>query len=82
MASLEKDWKHLIDIAKDGRQSVSALAVTTSQLLCAGMADLAQRELRVSDMITSMPKGFYVFLIKVDEHVVTILANQVEETLT
>lgn len=33
MASLKKDWKSLTDIAKDGRQSVSVLAVTTSQPL-------------------------------------------------
>jgi hypothetical protein len=33
MALLEKDWKSQIDIAKDSRQSVSVLAVTTSQPL-------------------------------------------------
>lgn len=46
------------------------------------MADLVQRELRARDMITSMPNGFYVFLIKVDEHVVARVADQVEEALT
>ena len=82
MASLEKDWKSLLDIAKDGQQSVSVLAVTTSQPLRAGMADLVQRELRARDVIASVPNGFYVFLFKADEHVVARVADRVEEALT
>ena len=81
MASLEKDWKSLLDIAKDGQQSVSVLAVTTSQPLQAGMADLVQRELRARDVIASVPNGFYVFLFKADEHVVARVADRVEEAL-
>ena len=82
MASLEKDWKSLLDIAKEGQQSVSVLAVTTSLPLRPGMADLVQRELRARDVIASVPNGFYVFLFKADEHVVARVADRVEEALS
>ncbi|MDX9864049.1 MAG: hypothetical protein RBT34_04510 [Anaerolineaceae bacterium] len=82
LASLEKDWKSLLDIAKEGQQSVSVLAVTTSQPLRAGMADLVQQELRARDVIASVPHGFYVFLFKADEHVVARVADRVEEALS
>jgi hypothetical protein len=81
MASLETDWMSLLDIAKEGQQSVSVLAVTTSQPLQPGMADLVQRELRARDVIASVPNGFYVFLFKADEHVVARVADRVEDAL-
>jgi len=46
------------------------------------MTDLVQRELQAKDVIISMSNGFYVFLFKVDEHVVASVADQVEEALT
>jgi hypothetical protein len=82
MASLEKDWESLLDIAKEGQQSVSVLAVTTSQPLRPGMSDLVQRELRARDVIASVPNGFYVFLFKADKHVVARVADRVEEALS
>ncbi|MCD4671187.1 MAG: hypothetical protein K8R77_00855 [Anaerolineaceae bacterium] len=81
MASLEKDWESLLDIAKENQQSVSVLAITTSQPLRTGMADLIQREFRTKDVIASVPNGFYVFLFKADEHVVARVADRVEEAL-
>jgi len=81
MASLEKDWESLLDIAKNNQQSVSVLSVTTSQPLRPGMADLVQRELRARDVIASVPNGFYVFLFKADKNVVARVADRVEEAL-
>lgn len=81
LASLDTEWESLLDIAKSNQQSVSVLAVTTSQPLRPEMADLIQRELRTKDVIASMPNGFYVFLLKADERVVTRVAARIEDVL-
>jgi hypothetical protein len=81
LASLEKDWASLLEIARQNQQSVSVLAVTTSQPLRPGMADLIQRELRTKDVIASVPNGFFVFLLKADERSVAGVAGRIEEAL-